>query len=127
MTIRYEGTTSRSVLDYRTQPVSFDYHPNEVDEHPWTERRPPERGWPEFCLTYSGVEPWRHWDERDKIEGFGGDDASVLLASLLLDIGRDDNLQHCVKLESPFQYGGVSNFSPEIQFHLPESDAWPTP
>jgi hypothetical protein len=126
LAIHYEGTTSRAVFDYRTQPISFDYHPSDVREHPWRERRSPETGWPEFCLTYSGVDPWKHWDERNTIEGFGGDDASVLLAALLLDLGRDENMQSFVKLESPLQYGGVSSFSPEIQLHLPNSETWPT-
>jgi hypothetical protein len=43
----------------------------------------------------------------------------------LLDFGGADNDQNFVKLETPLQYGGVSKFSPEVQFHLPESETWP--
>jgi hypothetical protein len=122
--IRYQGTSQRAVLDYRTKPVSFEYYPNLVCEHPWRDRRAPEPDWPEFRLVYSGTEDWKHWDERDRIEGFGSDDASVLLASLLLDFGREENAEPCVRLETPLQYGGVSKFSPEIRFHLPNSQWW---
>jgi hypothetical protein len=123
--IRYNGTTPRAAFEYLTVPHSFKYYPAEISETPWVGRRIPETGWPEFLLTYSGSEPEEHWEERDTIEGFGSDDAAVLVASLLLDIGRLENHQHLVKLETQVGYGGVSKLSPEVHFHLPESESWP--
>jgi hypothetical protein len=123
--IRYNGTTPRAAFQYLTMPHSFRYYPAEISENPWVDRRIPETGWPEFLLTYSGLKPEEHWEERDTIEGFGGDDAAVLVASLLLDFGRPENKQHFVKLETPVGYGGVSKLSPEVHFHLPESESWP--
>jgi hypothetical protein len=123
--IRYNGTTPRAAFEYLTMPHSFKYNPAEISENPWVGRRIPETGWPEFLLTYSGSKPEEHWEERDTIEGFGSDDAAVLVASLLLDFGRPGNHQHLVKLETPIGYGGVSKLSPEVHFHLPESESWP--
>jgi hypothetical protein len=123
--IRYGGTTPRAVFEYLTVPHSLKYCPAEISENPWLGKRIPETGWPEFLLTYSGSEPEKHWHERNRIEGFGSDDAAVLVASLLLDFGRNENHQHLVKLETLVGYGGVSKLSPEVHFHLPESESWP--
>lgn len=125
ITFRYEGVTPRAVFRYLTTPLSFEYHPEEVYENPWRDHHSPETVWPSFCLKYPGPDARNHWEERHEIEGFGGDDASVLLASLLLNFGREENNQNLVKLETILQYGGVSKFSPEVQFHLPGSEAWP--
>lgn len=123
--IKYEGTTPRSACEYLTMPHSFKYHPAEVYENPWSGLRVPDEHWPGFLLTYSGSEPEKHWEERDIVEGFGSDDAAVLVAALLLDFGRPQNKQNLIKLETPVGYGGVSKLSPEVHFHLPSSKAWP--
>jgi hypothetical protein len=121
--IRYSGSTGRSQFDYVTEPRSFEYYPDEVAESPWKDQKAADfKWWPDFWLTYSGADSWNHWEDRDQIEGFGGDDASVLLAALLLNFGRDDNRQTVVTLESPVGYGGVSKLSAEVQFRIPESD-----
>lgn len=125
--LRYPGTTSRAVLTYLTAPHSFEYHPEEIAEHPWMGRCIPENGWPDFLLTYSGSDLHNHWEDRDVIEGFGNDDASVMLADLLLNLGRDKNKQLMVRLETIFApaYRGVSRLSCEVQLHLPGSESWP--
>ncbi len=125
MAIRYEGVSPRAVFRYLTKPLSFEYHPEEIHENPWRDRRFLENIWPSFRLKYAGPDSWNHWEERDQIEGLGGDEASVLLASMLLNLGRNENKENVVKLETVLQYGGVSKFSPEVQFHLPESEVWP--
>lgn len=123
--IRYDGSTPRGVYEYLTQPLSFRYRPSELDEYPWNSVQPSNRQFPEFHLTYSGSEPEKHWDSRDVIEGFGSDEAAVMVATLFLDLGRSNNQQNFVRLETPIGRGGVSKLSPEIQLHLPNSETWP--
>lgn len=123
--VQYGGTTPRAVLGYLTMPHSFKYVPSDVSENPWLGRRVLETGWPEFLLISSGSKPTENWEGRDTIQGFGGDDPAVMVASLMLDFGRKENDQLLVKLETPVGYGGVSNLSPEIHFHLPGSESWP--
>ena len=123
--IRYEGSTPRAVFNYLTRPFSFEYLPQDVEENPWTSWSSIPANWPDFLLTFSGKRVWEHWDKRDQIEGFGSDDATVLLASLLLDFGRRRNKCPMVKLETVAGYGGVSKLSTEVRLHLPESDTWP--
>jgi hypothetical protein len=123
----YSGTTTRSALTYLTAPHSFEYRRLDINEHPWTQRRIPDNGWPDFLLKYSGSAAHDHWEARDTIEGFGNDDASVLLAELLLNFGSTKNRQLMVRLETVFSpaYRGVSALSPEVRLHLPGSEGWP--
>ena len=122
--ISYPGETPRGVYNYLTKPCSFEYHPQHLEENPWTGSFP-ERGLPDFKLQYSGPRPWEHWDERDMIVGFGNDDASVRLASMFLNFGGTRNKRTMVRLETAAGYGGVSRLSAEVRFHLPNSDKWP--
>lgn len=123
----YPGKTTRSTLTYLTVPHSFEYRRSDIDEHPWVHRRIPDNGWPDFLLKNSRPAAHDHWEDRDTIEGFGNDDASVLLAELLLNLGSAKNSQLLVRLESVFSsaYRGVSALSPEVRLHLPGSESWP--
>src|SRR5579884_3027815 len=51
--IGYRGTTPRTVYEYLTAPHSFRYHPESLEENPWTGASA-ERGMPDFKLQYSG-------------------------------------------------------------------------
>jgi hypothetical protein len=127
LVFRYAGTTPRTVFTYLTVPYSFEYQPKDIDEHPWMGRHIRDDAWPDFLLTYSGTDAHNHWEDRDVVQGFGNDDASVMLADLLLDFGRDENKQLMVRLETIFSpaYRAVSRLSPEVRLHLPGSDSWP--
>lgn len=122
--ISYPGKTPRAVFNYLTVPHSFEYHPTELDENPWTGKFP-QRALPDFKLQYSGARDWEHWDNRDLLVGFGNDDTSVRLADMLLNLSRPSNSRNLVRLETGAGYGGVSKLSAEARFHLPESTSWP--
>ncbi len=122
--VSYAGTTPRAVYNYLTMPHSFQYSFEVLEENPW-KGDSHDRSLPDFKLQYSGQHSWEHWDERDAIVGFGNDDASVRLASMLLSFGEPANKRAMVKLETNAGYGGVSRLSAEVRFHLPSSKQWP--
>ena len=65
------------------------------------------------------------WNGRDTVIGFGNDDASVLLAELLLQLGSTENETDEVVLEGEGSFRGVGIHSAEVAFWLPGSLAWP--
>lgn len=122
--VTYPGTTPRAVYNYLTVPYSFQYRSEVLEENPWKGNYQ-DHTLPDFKLQYSGPHSWEHWDERDVIVGFGNDDATVRLASMLLSFGEPGNKRAVVKLETSAGYGGVSRLSAEVRFHLPSSKQWP--
>lgn len=135
--INYCGFSRGSCWDYTRKPERFTYHPAISDRIPWNSHLD-EKDLPIFNLDFSegsGYHPVNDLDKRDKVEIDGGDDALVLVADLLLNIGlpaRD--VSHTGEsippdktyvLESSFGHQRVRKWSAEAQFHLPNSFSWP--
>lgn len=125
--IEYGGLTKRGFA-YRTQPDHFLFFPKKVDRHPWTYQNLTAFDLPTFKLTNvkEFVVTEQDRANRDTVMGFGNDDASVMLAELLLRFGSPANEGYEVVLEGEGGFRGVGRFSAEASFHLPGSSAWPS-
>ncbi len=124
--IEYGGLTKRGFA-YRTRPDHFLFFPEKVDKHPWTYQNLNVFDLPLFNLTNLNefLLTEQDWASRDTVIGFGNDDASVMLAELLLRFGSPANEGNEVVLEGEGGFRGVGRFSAEASFHLPGSSAWP--
>ncbi len=113
---------------YRTLPSGFVYYPEIPARHPFLIRggEVPVNELPSFGLTNAGFRgsPVEDYLNRDHIKIFGSDKGLVNLASLLLNIGGDENTQLEFQLEVESGFRGVGRSSTEIAFWLPGSDAW---
>jgi hypothetical protein len=135
--INYSGFDKSSCLGYTTKPAQFIYHPEIPDRIPWNWHLD-EKDLPIFDLGFredSRLHPVNDLDKRDRVEIRGSDDAFVLVAELLLNIG----LPACdispdggsippdrtYILECFLGRQRVSKRSAEAQFHLPNSFSWP--
>lgn len=124
--VEYGGKTKRS-SGYRTRPEEFIFFPRKVDTHPFTRQQLQPFDLPRFRLTNLTelVVTEEDWVRRDTIIGFGNDDASVLLAELLLRIGSSLNDTNEIVLEGEGGFRGVGTHSAEAAFYLPGGFAWP--
>lgn len=111
---------------FHEKPYAFSYWVNDVDKHPWIHSEIPRFDLPLFSLTNDEdfVNTAEDWFNRDVIHGFGGNRASVLLAELLLNFGRNDVQMESVVLESDAGFRGVAPASAEASFFLAENDDW---
>src|SRR5262252_4382466 len=81
--------TGSACLGYTRKPQQFTYHPEIPDRIPW-DGRFDERDLPLFDLDFregTKCHPVNDLDKRDKVEVKGGDEALILVAELLLNIG----------------------------------------
>jgi hypothetical protein len=135
--INYSGSDQSACWGYTRQPAQFIYHPEIPDRIPWNGQLY-ERDLPMFDLDFregSSHHPVNDLDKRDRVEIRGSDDALVLVAELLLNIGLpacDINpgaesglLDKSYVLECFLGRQRVSRWSAEAQFHLPNSHSWP--
>jgi hypothetical protein len=135
--INYPGFDEGACWNYTKKPAEFIYHPEIPEQIPWNWHLD-ERHLPMFDLDFSEGSrhhPVNDFDKRDKVEIGGGDDALVLVADLLLNIG----LPACdisadtgsippdktYVLECFLGRQRVKKWSAEAQFHLPNSLSWP--
>lgn len=123
--IEYGGLTKRGFA-YRTRPDNFLFFLEDVQKHPWTCQNLTAFDLPTFKLTNRNdlVVTEEDRANRDTLIGFGDDDASVLLAELLLRFGSPQNEAREIVLEGEGGFRGVGRFSAEASFHLPGSLAW---
>jgi len=135
--INYSGFSPGSCWDYTRKPVKFTYHPEIPDRIPWNWHLD-EKDLPLFDLDFSkgsGHHPVNDLDKRDRVEIGGGDDALVLVADLLLNMGlpacdagpggESTPPDKSYVLESFLGHQRVKRWSAEAQFHLPNSFSWP--
>lgn len=135
--INWRGSSQGSCWDYTRQPEKFDYHPEIPERIPWNWPLD-ERDLPMFDLDFregSQYHPVNDMDKRDRVEVRGSDDALVLVADLLLNIGLpacdsepaegSPLLEKTYILESFLGYQRVAKWSAEARFHLPNSFSWP--
>jgi hypothetical protein len=129
------GYSHVSSSGYRREPVEFTYHPEIPQNVPWNWHLD-ERDLPAFDLDFREAgHPIRDLRNRDKAKIDGSDDALVLLAELLLNIGLpacdakpDEGSLSADKtyvLECSLGNQRVAKWSAEAQFHLPHSHSWP--
>lgn len=133
--LNWSGYSRGSSWDYRRKPAMFTYHP-EIPEHvPWN-WHVDERDLPAFSLDFLETgHPVNDLHKRDKAEISGSDDALVLLAELLLNIGlpacdiKPDEggipSDKTYVLECSLGRQRVAKWSAEAQFHLPHTFSWP--
>ncbi|SMR71239.1 hypothetical protein SAMN04488030_0866 [Aliiroseovarius halocynthiae] len=102
----------------------FVYAPRERSRHPLFADRLTE--FPAFHLKCSDSEtpPTDIWEARDTVEGFGRLEPSLLLAELLLDIGRQSNTENEFVLEGPAGFQGVDVLSAEVRLWLPGANGY---
>jgi len=124
-----------SVWGYIKRPFQFTYHPEIPDLKPWQPHGEYDR--PEFDLEFREDtigNPVTDLGRRDQAEIDGNDDALVLLAELLLNIGlpacdvpvdNDPFIDKTYKLESCLVRGEAGRWSAEAHFSLPKSFDWP--
>ena len=135
--LNWSGYSRGSAWDYRRKPSQFTYHP-EIPERIPRNWHLDERDLPGFGLDFR--EAGRHHPiddlrRRDKVEISGNDEAFVLLAELLLNIGlpgcetKSDEggipADKTYVLECSLGHQRVAKWSAEAQFHLPNSFSWP--
>ena len=135
--INCSGFDQNACFGYTRKPAQFAYHPEIPDRIPWNWHLD-EKDLPVFDLDSregSGHHPVNDRDKRDRVEIRGSDDAPVLVAELLLNIG----LPACdtspggesvppdktYVLECFLGRQRVAKWSAEAQFHLPNSFSWP--
>lgn len=124
--VEYAGVTNHGVA-YRTRPHDFLFSAGAVQTYPWANQRIDIFSLPRFRLTNlkQFVVTEDHWAQRDTIFGFGNDEASVLLAELLLRMGSPLNETNEIALEGEGGFRGVGVHSAEASFYLPGSLPWP--
>ena len=135
--INYSGFDQSACPGYTRKPGQFVYHPEIPDRIPWNGHLD-EKDLPLFDLDFregSSHHPVNDLDKRDKVEIGGRDDALVLVAALLLNIGllaRDVSgnidsvpLDKTYVLECFLGWQRVAKWSAEARFHLPNSFSWP--
>jgi len=125
LVISYSGLTARS-SGHKTKPDQFSFSPERIEKHPW-------KSWgaqywllssfPSFTLTNlkEFVVSEADWASRDTVKGFGGDDASIRLAALLLNIGYSDQSE--IVLEGEGGNRGVGINSAEAIFEVDKDGA----
>jgi hypothetical protein len=122
---------------YTRKAAQFNYHPEIPDRVPWSWHLD-EKDLPMFDLDFSEGSrhhPVNDLEKRDRVVIGGGDDAMVLLADLLLNIGlpasdvspvaESGPLDRTYVLECFLGRQRVKKWSAEAQFHLPNSFSWP--
>jgi hypothetical protein len=135
--IDYGSYDQSDCWDYTRKPSQFTYHPEIPERIPWNDRLD-ETSMPIFDLDFSegsGHHPVNDLHKRDRVEIRGRDDALVLVANLLLDIGLPacDISQGGESVPPDKSYvlecflgrQRVAKWSAEAQFHLPNSFSWP--
>ena len=124
--VEYPGSTPR-ISGHQTIPEKFEFYPQQIATHPWTGENPDVLGFPRFTLTNLKrfVVTEEQWASRDTVIGFGNDDASIRLASLLLNFGSPESDTNEVVLEGEGGLRGVGVHSAEAAFYSPGSLAWP--
>jgi hypothetical protein len=135
--IDYGGYDQSDCWDYTRKPSQFTYHPEIPERIPWNGRLD-ETSMPIFDLDFSegsGHHPVNDLHKRERVEIRGRDDALVLVANLLLDIGLPacDISQGGESMPPDKTYvlecflgrQRVAKWSSEAQFHLPNSFSWP--
>lgn len=135
--INWSGFSGGVCWDYKRKPAQFTYHPEIPERIPWSGRLD-EKDLPMFDLDFtegSRNDPMKDLDRRDKVEIGGGDDAMILVAELLLNIGlpgcnispdgKSTTLDNAYVLECFLGRQRVNKWSAEAQFHLPQSFSWP--
>jgi hypothetical protein len=135
--INYGGFDQSACWGYTRKPTQFIYHPEIPDRIPWNDHLD-EKDLPMFDLDFregSGHHPVNDLDKRDRVEIGGGDDALVLVADLLLNIGLPAcDISSAAEsippdktyvLECFLGRQRVKKWSAEAQFHLPNSFSWP--
>lgn len=109
---------------YWARPEFVTYEPTPVERHPF-ETDGPQRveariegangvANDEFLLPARPA-------SADTLTGFGSAEASVWLASVLLDLGAPDAVEGEVTLENDAGFGGVTLYSCELTFAMPGS------
>lgn len=108
---------------YSTLPYALAYSPQETERHPYSNQNLDP--WDLPCLYLVEAEPHSpartETDIRDTARGFGTDSGSVLLATLLLDASRPDNVVDEYELEGELGFRGVGPGSVELRLWLPGS------
>jgi hypothetical protein len=134
--INYSGSDQSACWGYSKKPARFTYHPEIPERIPWNEHLD-EKDLPMFDLDFregSSHHPVNDLGKRDRVEIRGSDDALVLVAELLLNIGLPDcdispgvesTLDKSYVLECFLGRQRVAKWSAEAQFHLPNSFSWP--
>jgi len=135
--INYSSSDQSASCDYTRKPAQFIYHP-EIPERTPLNAHLNEKDLPLFDLDFregSRHHPVNDLDKRDRVQVRGSDNALVLVAELLLNIGLpacDINpgaesgvLDKSYVLECFLGRQRVSKWSAEAQFHLPNSHSWP--
>jgi len=133
--LNWSGYSRGAGWDYRRKPTQSTYHP-EIPEQVPLNWHVDERDLPAFSLDFLGPgHPVNDLHKRDKAEIGGSDDALVLLAELLLNIGlpacdikpdeRGVPADKTYILECSLGRQRVARWSAEAQFHLPHSFSWP--
>lgn len=133
--LNWSGYSRGSTWDYRRKPAQFTYHP-EIPEQVPRDWHVDERDLPAFGLDFREAgHPVNDLHKRDKADIRGSDNALVLVAELLLNIGlpacdiKPDEggipADKTYVLECSLGRQRVAKPSAEAQFHLPHSFSWP--
>lgn len=122
LVVSYDGVTPRP-SGHTSKPQHFSFSPEKVEKYPWKNwgsRYWPLSTYPSFTLTNMKeyLPDETAWASRDTVKGFGNDDASILLGSLLLNLGYSE--QNEVVLEGEGGVRGVGINSAEAVFMVIE-------